>query len=848
MSNSLSDLLGEIETEAAKVVDDSGFYDRSALAETDWEPDLKPLDITLRGYQRAAVETILQYRRGILGFAPGMGKRLAEGTPVLTPDGWTPIENIKVGDLVIGGDGKSYDVSGVFSEPNRPLYRVTFQDGSWVDADDEHLWKCKRYNNGKWQTLTTKEIVDKGVKDHSDGKRRWRIPLVEPVTGFTSKAFIDDPYVVGVVLGDGTPRHENLEGVVGWNVCTDKEILEEINAQSIKPHETSKYTGYGNVWLLGYLKPGRSWEKEIPENYLLGSTEQRIALLQGLMDTDGTPHKDTGAEFSSSSPNLVDGVSFLVRSLGGLVTGRIKCHSTYTYKGKKKKGRPAERIRIKLPPEIAPFRLKRKAELYSAASKYQPMRAIESIERIKNGPGYCISVSSPDNTFVTKDFIVTHNTVVALTAIANSSGKTVAVVPPSLKMIWAIEAERCFPHLNVVTISGEKSAAIPEGDLLVIGDSIVSDRLKDIQKWGPNNLIVDEAQRHKNFKAKRAKATLKISESIRENDGMVILLTGTLAVNRADEVWMPANIAGVARKITGSADYYAWLNKWCYVDEMPVEQWRNKKKVTVWVKIPKGAKNPEGLHEALRSTAYIRVEREDALDMPDKVFAYHSLKGDKENMKNYNFISKDFEKWLMEQGGEEAVEKAGGAIKLVQLGKLIEAAGLAKIKSSAEYISALVEEGEQVVVMGHHKNVVRGLKEELKGLGIDSVLFYGEMNDAEKRESYRSFKAGEVPVFIGNTVSAGTGLNLENSAELVFVQLPWSPGDFVQASDRIYRVTQTRKCTIHILSTAGTIDEHVSKVLKEKSKIVDAINAGKIADDADLSEESVADEVLGMLY
>lgn len=437
-------------------------------------------------------------------------------------------------------------------------------------------------------------------------------------------------------------------------------------------------------------------------------------------------------------------------------------------------------------------------------------------------------------------------TVCALTAIVNRGGRTVAVVPPSLKMIWMMEAQRCFPDMKVVTISGKKASSIEDGDLLVVGDSIVTNRIKDIEAWEPDNLIVDEAQRHKNRKTKRAKAVTKIADSIRLKNGMVILLTGTLAVNRADEVWMPATIAGVAKKITGKSDYYSWINKWCYVDQIPIEQWRKGRKEHIWVQVPKGAKNPEGLHNALRSTAYIRVEREDALDMPDKVYAYHTLEGDKETMKEYSFIKNDFDKWLLEQGGEEALDQAGGAIKLVQLGKLIEAAGRAKIRASAEYISALVEEGEPVVVMAHHKSVVKGLKEALAELKIDSVLFFGEMSDAEKQNSYTRFKSGEVPVFIGNTVSAGTGLNLENSAELVFVQLPWSPGDFVQASDRIYRVTQERKCTIHVLSTSGTIDNHISKVLKEKSKIVDAINAGKEID-ADLSEESVIDEVMEML-
>lgn len=437
-------------------------------------------------------------------------------------------------------------------------------------------------------------------------------------------------------------------------------------------------------------------------------------------------------------------------------------------------------------------------------------------------------------------------TICALTAVANDGGKTVAVVPPSLKMIWEMEAARCFPGLRVVSISGKKACAIEDGDLLLVGDSIVANRTKDIEAWGPANLIIDEAQRHKNRTAKRAKAVSGLADKIRLQDGIVCLLTGTLAVNRADEVWMPASIAGIANKICRDGSYKTWINTWSYVDSMPVEQKRGKQRRTIWIEVPKGSKNPEGLNKALCATGYIRVEREDALDLPDKVYAYRTLAGESDGMKEYARIRDDFEKWLEDQGGVEAVEKASGAMKLVQLGKLVEYAGLARLKTSAEYISTLVEEGEPVVVMAHHKSVVRGTQAALAELGIKSVLFYGEMNDAEKQESYRSFKAGEVPVFIGNITSAGTGLNLENSAELVFVQLPWSPGDFVQAADRIYRVTQERKCTIHVLSTAQTIDTYVSKVLSQKTKVVDAINAGKPMEMPD--ESTVVDEVLEAMY
>lgn len=97
----------------------------------------------------------------------------------------------------------------------------------------------------------------------------------------------------------------------------------------------------------------------------------------------------------------------------------------------------------------------------------------------------------------------------------------------------------------------------------------------------------------------------------------------------------------------------------------------------------------------------------------------------------------------------------------------------------------------------------------------------------------------------GYIQSAGTGLNLENSANLVFIQLPWSPSEFEQASDRIYRVTQERECTIHTLFTAGTVEEHVMEVLNKKAIVTNAINAGTMAEGS--TDDSFVDEVFEMM-
>lgn len=438
----------------------------------------------------------------------------------------------------------------------------------------------------------------------------------------------------------------------------------------------------------------------------------------------------------------------------------------------------------------------------------------------------------------------------ALTAIANLGGRTIIVIPPSLAYDpWKKEIEKLFPQIKFQIVTGQTPYEIDEDtEIVIVGDSVVSYWANNLIKWNPTTLVVDEAQRHKNRKAKRASATSDIASHVRNNDGTVILMTGTLATNNAEEVWMPAQIAGIAEPIAGSSSYNKWCNRWCYMQDMAVEKKYGPKKEqtkTIWIQIPNGCKDPLGLHEALRSTAYIRVEREDVLDMPDKLFVNHGIFVSPPGLKEYNFILNDFNKWVVENGGPEAAEKVSGSEKLVQLGKLVEYAALAKVNDAAEYVATLVEQQEQVVVMAHHKSVVAAFREALNKLKVTNVTFTGNDNPKQKAENIDAFKSGKVSVLVGNIQSAGTGLNLENSANLVFIQLPWSPSEFEQASDRIYRVTQKRECTIHTLYTANTVEEHVMDVLNKKAIVTNAINAGTMSEGS--MDESFVDEVFEMM-
>lgn len=437
----------------------------------------------------------------------------------------------------------------------------------------------------------------------------------------------------------------------------------------------------------------------------------------------------------------------------------------------------------------------------------------------------------------------------ALTAIANTAGKAIVVIPPSLTYDpWTKEIKKLFPNLTFEVLTGRTPWEIDDGtDIAIVGDSVVSNWEKTLVDWCADILVVDEAQRHKNPKAQRAAATANVAESVRNNGGTVIELTGTLATNAAHEVWMPANIAGIAKSISGKGTHKAWNNKWCFMDDMPVEMYvkdsegKKKSKKQVWIQVPKGCKDPMGLHDALRQTAYIRVQREDVVDMPDKMLVQHSVVGSTKGMKEYNNILNHFEEWYVKQGGD--IDKIKGSEKLVQLGKLVEGAALAKIDAAAEYVTALVEQQEQVVVMAHHKAAVRAFQEALKD--TESVTFTGSESPQQKADAVEKFKSGKADVFIGNISSAGVGLNLENACHLVFIQFPWSPAEFIQASDRIYRITQERKCTIHSLFLENSVEEHVLTVLENKGKITEAINAGIPASDMD--DSSVFDDVMEMM-
>jgi phosphate starvation-inducible PhoH-like protein len=351
---------------------------------------------------------------------------------VLTPGGFVPMGTLRVGDLVIGSDGVPTPVLGVFPQGRKQVYRVATQDGAWTLACGEHLWTVRTASDkrrGRTRTLETREMIG---KLRAARARRYELPVVAPVQ-FEPRSVPLDPYALGLLLGDGCLTTSTTPAFA----TADPELVVALEA-ALDGIELRHKGGYDYV--LRHVDGGRgglrvanpvtavlrelhlagttSATKFVPEEYLHNSVAVRTAVLQGLLDSDGGPVSQRGRtcriQYSTTSPALKDDVTFLVRSLGGVVHTRPRASAGRppgSANGRSVEYREdAYVLDIRLPEGVAPFRLQRKRCAYGAAGGGRPMRFIDSIEPVGEQETLCIQVAAQDSLYVTDDFLVTHNT------------------------------------------------------------------------------------------------------------------------------------------------------------------------------------------------------------------------------------------------------------------------------------------------------------------------------------------------------------------------------------------------------------------------------------------------------
>lgn len=367
-----------------------------------WVPALHHMLITQALAKVLSGET----KRLIINVPPRYSKAIDCDTPMWTPNGWVRAGEIRNGDQLLGSDGKWTTVIGVHPQGVKGAYEVKFSDGASLVACGDHRWSVRLRDNDRrrdwvapWHVKTTDELRDDLLK--ADGRRKWRIPVL--VDGNDKDVDLPiDPYLLGCWLGDGSSYYAAI-------TTMDPEIVEAFAAYDPKPHthqSGGKATTYGLRNGLGRaLKDlGLLGDKHIPKVYMLASHRQRLALLQGLGDTDGWVAAANGQQgVCFSNKRLSDDVRSLVNSLGGVWRG---------FSSQPTVGNLSYKTFLSMPIGDVAFRLPRKVErINPRRERNSPRRFVASITPVDPRQMVCFTVNAEDHLFCAgRDFVVTHNT------------------------------------------------------------------------------------------------------------------------------------------------------------------------------------------------------------------------------------------------------------------------------------------------------------------------------------------------------------------------------------------------------------------------------------------------------
>lgn len=393
--------------------------------------------------------------QNILYGAPSAGKALENSEPVLTSDGWMPICDVKVGDMVMGASGKWSKVLGVFPQGTMHLNRVSFSNGVEVVCSDDHIWSVRRKesarvvgNTEKRETvflrrdMTVSEMLECGVVN-SKGSSKFYVAPSMPFEEEESSLPVD-PYLLGVLIGDGTMPKGKGSSTIRLTNCerdvTDKAFAAIPEGIRVVRHESpvgdtrsfysfvKKEKKVRNALTEAMKRLGLmvgSKDKFIPDVYKTASIKQRAELLRGLCDSDGHVEDGRAVSFSSTSKRLSEDVEELVISLGGIIMRkRVKASPGYT-------DGEGHLVGIGSDCYVVTFRMplsgvcpvssrKHLKKMFRGAGVNEVLdyNEIVGIEDAGFGECTCIAIDDPTHCYLTRGGIPTHNTAMSNTFIA----------------------------------------------------------------------------------------------------------------------------------------------------------------------------------------------------------------------------------------------------------------------------------------------------------------------------------------------------------------------------------------------------------------------------------------------
>lgn len=864
-----------------------------------------PDGLAYMGYQKAGI-AFARGKPGILfGDEMGLGKLHPVDTKILTPHGWKVIGELKIGDSVIGSNGFATKIKGVFPQGVKQSFRVRFSDGSSVQAGAEHLWTVAYWCGGKRLdelVLTTQQIQDRPKLTIKRGAREsildlaktpLYLPMLSGPVHFQSTVEPPiKPYVMGLCLAHAYMQGDGICITVGTQ--DSQFTLDQIEGSGYGIGSAKPYGGAFRIGLPGFKNFIRELDLErlsgelfIPDIYKLACPQDRIDLLQGLMDSNGSVTRAKNRlTYHTTSFRLGADVQEIVESLGGIASVR-----TYD---RIAEGKATEyQVRIRLPEWVKPFRLPRKVARYNPGRLASPCRTFIGVDYIRDADSVCISVEAEDHLYLTEHCILTHNTIEIIGVINDdpSIKKAIIVCPAKLKINWHRELTKWLIRpMNVAIVDTDRTFQT-EADIWIINFEILhkyvdpeasflvgvghpndygayaqakwkmegerGHRRRNYHKLVPhgaltfcvphdrnltqeeywhvkqrplNRLVdlvaVDEAHRIKDPKARQTVCTRAVFSRRK------IAATGTPMLNELGEVFELANFCSPVE----------FPNKWKFM-----EAYGGARAKSVTENSPEGQK----LQLRLRSTVMVRRLKRDVMkDLPPKrrqvIEIPHHEAAVSEEMATYRRYLPKFEALSAqvelakvcnsETDYQTALKglKEGLRVAFEDMAALRAETARVKIPYILDFVSDALADGRKIIHFAHHRSVIEAVFNKFRQV---AVLHYGGLDQTTAQMSVDRFQNDDrCKLFSGSLKASGVGITLTAAQHEIFSEFDWCPAIMNQCEDRAHRIGATGEfLLIQLLVLEGSMDANLAYANVEKQNVADSLDAGREALSFDIS-------------
>lgn len=763
----------------------------------------------LQGFQDAGVNNLLKTRKsGVIYDDMGLGKALGIDSVIKTPNGNKLMKDIKIGDEVIGRDGKPVTVKGVYPQGEVELFRVKFHDGASVECCDQHLWTVRVADDptGIWRVMPLGDIRN-NMKD-DEGNFRYEIPLVEPVD-YQEKSLPCDPYEMGTVLA----------------LSKDNDIF-------------------------------------LPPIFLLASIRQRQELLRGLTLGSSVPNGKGLFEFSATSKALIDDVAQLVMSLGGTAEKQhispLRPHKLIiSLPGSTRPSRffsSVERVGMKPAQCIA---VDARDHLYVTDDfivTHNTVQGIAYANARPELPRILVVCKANMKQGWAKSFarfgVRDHNPFIIegiSTEITDEeTGETRPYLAPELVNehdLFIINYDLLTAHADFIRNT--------RWDLVIL-DEIHSVSNEDAQR---TQVLFGD------FKDPVHKPVrLALSK-----DGVIIGLSGT-PHPVIERMWPILSSLRPDLFGAGPVARRAFINRYAPPTLFVKEFHKGNRSFKKILAIPGKLMREAELNRRLRGSGFMtRRLKADMADLlppksraaielpfvltPDEIKELSQLEGQiAEVAARVAERARDGEATKIREGRAEAVINVVHGLhpkspEFHEISRLRARIGEIKAPYVARYVIEECEGEEDLpadvrpktVIFAHHKAVLGRIREELEAAFPGEVIVYdGSVTSDKKRyELEQRFQNDDKVRFFLMSLSGASGITLTRANRLYMAEMDWDPTNLPQIEDRIWRITQEQPCFIYYFMLVNSLDAQMGNRLIQRMQENRAIY-----DKVDLSGEA----------